>query len=260
MQAILLDARGRIVSVFACLRVEPERFIFEAEAEQLSTLNDRLEMFHFAEDFTLSKAPFGQVSLCGGQARSLLEGLVDSVPAEPWAIATTQLDTHPVIIFSRPDRGIPWFTLLCAAEVRDEFAQRLRAAGAVPGDENAVDAVRIEALNPTWPYEYNDQRTPLDVSGMDGLTDGKGCYPGQEVIERTLALGRPARILMGVESAHVLTRGTRLYSEDKEAGEVTSVATLEDGTWLGLASIKNRYADREAWQSEHGLVTRRLKK
>ncbi|MEE2644469.1 MAG: hypothetical protein VYD19_06005, partial [Myxococcota bacterium] len=34
--------------------------------------------------------------------------------------------------------------------------------------------------------------SPLDW-GIDGISEGKGCYPGQEVIERSIALGRAAR-------------------------------------------------------------------
>ena len=44
MPTIFTGRTSRIVSVFACLRIEPERFIFE-EAKQLSTLYDGSRCF-----------------------------------------------------------------------------------------------------------------------------------------------------------------------------------------------------------------------
>ena len=108
-----------------------------------------------------------------------------------------------------------------------------------------------------FPREFGDHCTPLDASGADGLTDGKGCYPGQEVIERTIALGRPARALVSVESESPLHAGAALSADGATVGTITSGVEYSESSWLGLALVKSRAADRDAFTVDDHPVRRR---
>ena len=61
-----------------------------------------------------------------------------------------------------------------------------------------LEALRVERGAPRVGFEYTSRYTPLDIEGerLAGVSESKGCYPGQEVIERTLALGKPSRVLV----------------------------------------------------------------
>jgi folate-binding protein YgfZ len=88
---------------------------------------------------------------------------------------------------------------------------------------------RIQACRP-WPgAEISDQVTPLDVGLPDAVAENKGCYPGQEIIEKIAALGSPAKRLVRVQTEAATNHpvaGTKLYSLSSEnpleLGEVTT--------------------------------------
>ena len=206
-RAFLLDARGKIVLALRLLRVAEDTYWTDLAPADVDPTRDRLDMFHFGERFVLRPVSTHHVL---------------------WA--TTKPDALPDGAFAVPsDRCGPGWDLYVPLDA------------AIQGqsvDAQWRTARRIEHGCPAWPLEYRTDATPLDV-GMAGVTEGKGCYPGQEVIERTLALGRPARRLVrvttaGSETGPALTPGP-LLSEDgaKPAGELTSVAGEH-----GLALIK----------------------
>ena len=116
--------------------------------------------------------------------------------------------------------------------------------------------------------EYQDV-TPLDVS-LKGITEGKGCYPGQEVIERTLALGKPAKLttmikvmssieeLEKLEQSHQKGEPLSLYLSEstKLVGKISSLClcspqlqqTLgikESAILFGIAQLKRRALNEE---------------
>ena len=80
-------------------------------------------------------------------------------------------------------------------ELIEEVAGALRAAGVAVEGAAALESRRVRLGAPAAPREYQPRYCPLDV-GLAGISEQKGCYPGQEVIERTIALGKPARALI----------------------------------------------------------------
>ena len=101
---------------------------------------------------------------------------------------------------------------------------------------------RILALKPKQGQEFTGDGTtnPLDVNLKSAVADQKGCYPGQEVIEKIISLGSPAKRLCMVQTndAHALVVPQTLQNaEGQDAGILTSFA---EG--MGLAILKKPYA------------------
>lgn len=200
-RAFLLDARGRIVLALRLFRVAEDAFWTDLAAHEVEHTRDRFDMFHFGERFAV--APVDTHHLVWTSTADPTR-----MPEGSWAVPS--------------DRCGPGWDLY------------VPHGTPVPGE--AADtpwrtARRVRFGSPAWPFEYRSDATPLDV-GLDGVTEGKGCYPGQEVIERTLALGRPSRRVVRVTLSAPLAPGP-LLQDEKPAGELTSVAGLH-----GLALIK----------------------
>ncbi|MBS1959025.1 MAG: hypothetical protein JST80_06095 [Bdellovibrionales bacterium] len=70
-----------------------------------------------------------------------------------------------------------------------------------PAADAADESSRIAGLTPKLGNEFlHDEATnPLEVNLRATIHDNKGCYPGQEVIEKIISLGSPARKLVLVE-------------------------------------------------------------
>ncbi len=104
------------------------------------------------------------------------------------------------------------------------------------------EAERIAQLKPKFGQEFKPDATtnPLEVNLKSAIHDQKGCYPGQEVIEKIISLGSPARRLCllqtGIELSLLLPQTLR-NAEGQDAGTLTSFAGTQ-----GLAILKRPYA------------------
>src|SRR6185295_2608646 len=108
-----------------------------------------------------------------------------------------------------------------------------------------IESWRIRSLRPRIDSEITDSTLPLEVGLTDAVAQQKGCYPGQEVIERTLSLGAPARRLARVEgTGPAPAPGEPLFNlaePPAEVGKVTSVSQ-EGGRFFVLAFLRKIHA------------------
>ena len=71
----------------------------------------------------------------------------------------------------------------------------------------------------------------------DAVAFDKGCYLGQEAVAKVRNLGHPRRLIMAFEASKAVVPGEGLTVEGRDAGLVTSVATVGN-TSLLLARVK----------------------
>jgi tRNA-modifying protein YgfZ len=255
----MLNARGRIVLTFTCLKVAEDAFIVDAIVGHGGEITTRIDMFHFGEDFRMDdiSESTSMLTVAGAGAARLLESLQLPLPDTSWSHVETRLNGAQLRIVNAPRTSHPTFDIWCASDEFDALWAGLTEAGALPCGQRAFDALRVIGGVPQHPSEFGEHTTPLDSGGHDGLTDGKGCYPGQEVIERTLALGRPALTLVSVLSTETIEVGSKLMNEDRDVGTITSGVALPNEGWIGLALIKTRFSKAAAWHVGQIAVTPR---
>jgi aminomethyltransferase len=119
----------------------------------------------------------------------------------------------------------------------------LTAAGAVPTGAEALEMFRVAAGIPRVGVDIRDRELPQETAQMQALHFGKGCYIGQEIVERVRARGNVHRTFTGfVIDGALPAPGAKLLVESegqsKEAGEITSalrVPQREDDHWATLA-------------------------
>lgn len=105
-----------------------------------------------------------------------------------------------------------------------------------------LEGWRIQAARPQMGSEINENTTPLDVGLIDSISQQKGCYPGQEVIERIIALGSPPKRLVRIDgTGDVPTPGELVLNQAQppiEVGEVTSSIARSPREFSALALVK----------------------
>ncbi len=109
----------------------------------------------------------------------------------------------------------------------------LRTAGATPIGCAALDAFRIAEAIPLYGIDMVERDLPQETSQTRALHFNKGCYLGQEIVERIHSRGNVHRHLRPLElvgpplSGQVPAAGTELLLEDGSvAGQITSAAAL----------------------------------
>jgi folate-binding protein YgfZ len=118
-----------------------------------------------------------------------------------------------------------------------------------------LESWRIQAVQPRVDSEITDAANPLEIGLRGAIADNKGCYPGQEVIEKIVALGSPAKRLVRIEGIGAPPKaGDRVQAIDPnthqsgaEIGTVTTCIGIpnDPGTdikFKALALIRKTHA------------------
>jgi folate-binding protein YgfZ len=103
----------------------------------------------------------------------------------------------------------------------------LSTAGAEPAGVAALDAFRVAEGIPVYGVDIVERDLPQETSQMRALHFNKGCYLGQEIVERIRSRGNVHRHLRQLELDGPLPKsGTELLVEAAPAGQITSAAEL----------------------------------
>ena len=91
----------------------------------------------------------------------------------------------------------------------------------------ALSALRLEQGIPWFGYDFGDKQIPHEA-GLEHshISYTKGCYTGQEIVERVRSRGQVNRIrvLLKFDTNEPPLAGTALIAAGKEAGHVTRTA------------------------------------
>jgi folate-binding protein YgfZ len=135
---------------------------------------------------------------------------------------------------------------LAPGEIRNLW-DALRAEGATPVGAGALETHRILSGVPLYGVDIRERELPQETEQARALSFTKGCYIGQEIVERIRARGNVHRMFTGfvVENGVSVAPGAKIIARDaaaaeKEVGEVTSVASLprEGGRNVALGYIR----------------------
>jgi folate-binding protein YgfZ len=122
----------------------------------------------------------------------------------------------------------------------------LISAGATPVGSEALEMHRIAAGIPVFGVDIQERDLPQETEQMRALNFNKGCYIGQEIVERIRSRGNVHRKFSSFvfEGVARVSAGDKISSGDKEVGEITSVATLPMPS--GDQTVALGYIRREA--------------
>jgi len=130
------------------------------------------------------------------------------------------------------------------------FWSGLRTAGATPVGSVTLDAFRVAEGIPLYGVDIAERDLPQETAQMRALHFSKGCYQGQEIVERIRSRGSVHRHLRPLElSGPVPAAGTELVQENGSvAGQITSAAKLplaQEARVFALAMMKAEAEARE---------------
>ena len=104
----------------------------------------------------------------------------------------------------------------------------LVAHGAVPIGSEALEMHRVVSGIPLFGVDIRERDLPQETEQARALNFNKGCYIGQEIVERIRSRGAVHRKFSGfvADADQPIASGMKILSGEKEVGEVTSVASL----------------------------------
>ncbi len=123
-----------------------------------------------------------------------------------------------------------------------DLAERVRKHGGAPAGMDALNSIRIECGTAWFGHDYGDKQIPHEAGlEISHINYEKGCYTGQEIVERVRSRGHVNRRLTELRffAAEAPESGTKLLYEGNEIGNVTSTAySPKLGQPIGLGYLR----------------------
>jgi aminomethyltransferase len=185
------------------------------------------------EDVTAGTAAIG---LEGPGAAAMLSELGAPVPGAAYTHAAWGDATVAAVTVT----GQPGVRIFCPAEKAAALVHRLEAAGAVAASVEDARLVRIENGKPRYGEDIRETSLPQETQQMHAVSFNKGCYLGQEIVERIRAQGRVNKKLMRVvlEGGEVPAAGTKTTVDGAEAEVTSAVVSPASGEVVALAYVR----------------------
>jgi aminomethyltransferase len=241
--AFLLNPQGRIQADL-CLFCHAGHFLIDTEPELRQKVYALLKRYIIAdqvelEDVTASTAAIG---LEGPGAAAVLAALGAPVPALDQGAAYSHVAWGDATVAAVTVTGQAGVRIFCPAGQAAALVLRLQAAGAAEASPEDARLVRIENGKPRYGEDIRDTSLPQETGQMHAVSFNKGCYLGQEIVERIRAQGRVNKKLMRVvlEGGEAPPAGTKTMVDGAEAEVTSAIVSPETGEVVALAYVRQR--------------------
>lgn len=250
--SFVLNAQGRIqADLYAFQR--GESLLVETESQQREKVLQLFDRYIIADDVEIADLTdkLSSIGLTGSQAREVLEraGIVvaELTVAELTGLQFVEAkwrETPITVVRSEEVLGDSWQVWI-EHEYRSQLWQELERQGGLPVSVHALNAFRISRGIPQFGVDIRDRDLPQETGQNRALSFTKGCYLGQEIVERIRSRGAVHRQFAAFDVSGPLPEaGTKIVAGEKAVGEVTSGALLPFAD--GDRSVALGYLRREA--------------
>lgn len=204
-RALLLTPKAKVLADVRVTRLGDERLLLDLEPTAADGLIRQLTRYRLGSKVTIeATTQWSLVSLIGPEAPAIempgtrLESVLGDLP--------------------RVDMIVPTSDRASAVDIA-------ASQGAVPVDEGAVEALRVEAGEVRLGHDVDERWMPAEVGLVEATVSfDKGCFIGQEPVTRLHRRGHANRGPRRLETAATVEPGTVLELDGKDTGVVTSVA------------------------------------
>ncbi|MGA3090922.1 MAG: folate-binding protein [Terriglobales bacterium] len=231
--AFMLNAQAHIQADLYVFQ-RGDSLLVDTELRQKEKIIQLFERYIIADDVETAdiSETMTALGLTGPEARRVLERAGVAVPDLAFlqfADGAWQQRTITILRAGEEARE-SWQVWVAPAHVA-ELWNALGKAGAQPTGTTALNLFRISRGIPQFGQDIGERDLPQETAQSRALNFTKGCYLGQEIVERIRSRGAVHRQFTGFAVDGTLPEpGAKILAgekeEEKEAGEVTSSAIL----------------------------------
>lgn len=242
--AFFLNAQGRILAdaVIYCL---DDSLLLDTEPETRQKIYDHLDKYIIADDVTVSDetALWSEIGIEGPAAAEAMNDIGAPMPETAYSIAAWGTKLVAAVSSS----GNSGFRLLIPVSEKDELLRKLAEQGVPEADAAAARTVRLENAKPRYGEEISERYLVQETGQLHGVHFSKGCYLGQEIVERVRSRAQIHRHLAGVRISGTETpaAGIKLQADGKDVGEIVSaVYSPAFGEVVAMAYVRTEAEDQ----------------
>lgn len=250
--SLFLNPQGRIQAEIETYAA-PDSLLCVSYALIRRTLVPALDKYIIMDDVTLTDETenWGTLALEGPLAATITKKLtgLDLADVEELSFRQAQVNGIFCVLGKRSPGGISGGEFRTRRGDLEALWKILRQAvtssGGQPMGYQALNALRLEQGVPWFGYDFGDKQIPHEAGLQDShISYSKGCYTGQEIVERVRSRGHVnrVRVLLAFDAQEPPLSGTPLLADGKESGYVTRSAfspTLQSAIAMAYARREN---------------------
>ncbi len=244
----VLSAQGRILGDLYIYNRGGD-VLLDTERSQAEPLLKVLNHFIIMDDVELTdiSEQLTSIGVQGPDAEGRLKKLgITPDCADPLVICNLTWNGQPLALTRMANPDYLTYEMWLPPEDASALWDALTAAGAVPTGTAALEKFRVMAGVPRYGVDITERYLPQETNQDAALNFTKGCYIGQEIVERIRARGQVHRTLAGFVIDAAVERGAKISVGGKELGEITSVARVHPPRSDGEKVLALGYIRREA--------------
>ena len=238
----VLNAQGRILGDIYIYN-RGESLVLDTDSAQVEPLLTAMKRYIIMDKVEMNVAPIMAWAMCGPKAEtSLGAGGIDVKEMEP--LELREISEGPVVVrgpINKPGWYEFWFTGNNDSDVN--VAAIPGWAGIRPVGTQALEWWRILRGIPQYGQDIRDRDLPQETGQTQALNFTKGCYIGQEIVERIRSRGQVHRKFVGFEFEDGPPALGKHEAEGRTLAEITSAAAIPLST--GERNVGMGYVRRE---------------
>ena len=249
LYTFFLNDKGRILADAYVYRFA-DSILLDTEPETAQLLREHLDAYIIADDVTLEDETTTLAAIAVEGPASFEAAAALGLPIPASALGTSAW--HNGFVARASVIGTPGLRIFSPVADILSLTSRLELAGIPQAHAAEVRVVRLENGMPRFGEDISSRYLAPETQIAHAVHFNKGCYLGQEIVERVRSQGQVHRLLapLRIQSKEPPAPGTKLLADGKPMAEITSAAYSEAlGEVVALA-----YVRREALQSKTPLT------
>jgi folate-binding protein YgfZ len=256
--SFILNPQGRIQGDCYVYR-RANDLILDTSHDQVPALLRHLKHYIIMDAVELTEVTesWTGLALVGPQAphiaRSLgLSAPSPALPGESLRLSPARIGEVEVILIEPYQVLVPRYEIWFHPGKVLAIWQALKEAGASSVGLEAVETLRVIEGTPLYGVDLNDRDLPQETSQTRALNFSKGCYLGQEIVERIRSRGKVHRQFRQFAlEGPVPQLPFELRSGDQVVGRITSAASVSSGSLSGSFGLG--FAREESLARKSGI-------
>ena len=249
--ATLLNAQGHILADLRIYCTE-DRFLIDTDTPLREKAIQVLRRYIIADKVTLEPLSLFPIVFQGPRSRPLLEKTlhIDFPALEEYGHFQTNYAGFPVRVVRASSTGEEGYEIWMAEKalmaIWGAACGQAPTYDMLPCGSEALEALRIESGIPRYGTELGEDTLLLEANLLNAVSFTKGCYIGQEIVERMRSRGHANWKLVGltVSAPSPPAPETKLIAAGKEVGEITSACVSPTlSKTIALAYVRREAAE-----------------
>ena len=238
LYAFFLNDKGRILADAYIYNLGDSLFL-DTEPETKDKLLEHLDRYIIADDATLEDetSALTAIELAGPASLDVAARLDLPISAQKYGVESWQLGFTARVSAT----GAEAVRIFLPAIEKEAFVEEVSVAGVVAATPEEARIVRIERGVGRYGEEISERYLVQETQMSEAVHSNKGCYLGQEIVERVRSRGQVHRLLTPVRmiSSQPPAAGTKLSAEGADVAEISSaVYSPALGEVVGLAYVR----------------------